>query len=375
MRQKMDKDWKRIIEFFPENWAELAAKHGALKGLRKDKSPENMLRTMLLHIACGYSLRETAVRAKRAHLAELSAVALMKRLKKSEHWLYALSAALFREKKTIAPPSKQFTVRLFDGTNVKEPGPTGGLWRIHYSMSLPSLKCDFFKVTPTQGKNTGESFKQYPIQKGDYIIADRGYCHFDGIDYISSHGAFATVRLNSTSLKFIDTDNKEFPAIDFLKNLNRSTFVNSKRLFIQNPANKSVIQGRLCVVRKSEEDIELAVKKLWRKASKKGHKLKPETLVFAEYISLFSTFPEEQFSDKEILEWYRIRWQIELVFKRFKSLAMLGHLPKHNDGSARAWLYGKLFIALLAEKLIEEAKFISPCNRAQSIEIFEKSVA
>jgi IS4 transposase len=60
------------------------------------------------------------------------------------------------------------------------------------------------------------------------------------------------------------------------------------------------------------------------------------------------------------MRWYRLRWQIELVFKRFKQIAKLGHLPKHDDESAQAWLYGKLFIALLAEKLIDQARAISP---------------
>ena len=49
-----------------------------------------------------------------------------------------------------------------------------------------------------------------------------------------------------------------------------------------------------------------------------------------------------------------------LVFKRFKSLAQLGHLPKRDDESAKAWLYGKLLVALLVEKLIRHASAISP---------------
>jgi hypothetical protein len=51
---------------------------------------------------------------------------------------------------------------------------------------------------------------------------------------------------------------------------------------------------------------------------------------------------------------------VELIFKRFKSIAQLGHLPKHSDDSSKAWLYGKLFVALLTNKLIEYASSISP---------------
>ena len=62
----------------------------------------------------------------------------------------------------------------------------------------------------------------------------------------------------------------------------------------------------------------------------------------------------------EVLEWYRVRWQIELVFKRLKSLAELGALPKHTDESARGWLYGKLLVVLLGQKLERLGRDISP---------------
>ena len=70
--------------------------------------------------------------------------------------------------------------------------------------------------------------------------------------------------------------------------------------------------------------------------------------------------PEAAFDAAAVLRWYRLRWQLELVFKRFKSLAGLGHLPKRDPTSARAWLYGKLLVALLAEKTLRHASAISP---------------
>ncbi len=74
---------------------------------------------------------------------------------------------------------------------------------------------------------------------------------------------------------------------------------------------------------------------------------------------VFTTAPE-QYSPWQILEMYRLRWQVELVFKRFKQLADLGHVPKHDDDSAQAWLYGKLFVALMTERLIQRAESFSP---------------
>jgi hypothetical protein len=125
-------------------------------------------------------------------------------------------------------------------------------------------------------------------------------------------------------------------------------------------AGAKALAGRLCVLRKSGQAIRLAHKKLRRKASRRGNKLQAETLLYAKYVIVFSTFSEEHFPVHAVLQWYRLRWQIELVFKRFKQIADLGHLPKHDPESARGWLYGKLFVALLTDKLIAAAKSLSP---------------
>ena len=120
------------------------------------------------------------------------------------------------------------------------------------------------------------------------------------------------------------------------------------------------VAGRVCAVRKSDTAVGRAHARLRRKASKSGKRLQPETLEYAKCVILFTTFPASGFEAAAVLDWYRIRWQVELVFKRFKSLAKLGHLPKHDDESAKAWLYGKLFTALLVEKLIRHADAVSP---------------
>lgn len=355
----MDEDWALLISFLPSGWREMAADTGALKGLRKDKSVENLLRTLLLHLGCGHSLRETVVRAKMANLADLSDVALLKRLKKSKEWLYALCVTLFQEQGVDLSSSSDFQVRAFDATTVKEPGKTGGLWRIHYSVCLPSLACDFFKLTERQGQGTGESFAQFPIHEGDHILADRGYCTVNGIHHIVSNDAYVTVRLNTGTLQLYGAGGKKsFGLFKAVTSLKRTGAV--KVWPVSVVMNRASIEGRLCVIRKTKEAIHLAQEKIKKEATKKGKQIEPETLEYAKYVILFSTFPEHDFPASDVLQWYRLRWQVELVFKRFKSLAQLGHLPKYDDESAKAWLYGKLFVALLVEKLVRHATSISP---------------
>ena len=135
-----DEDWEVLTTFFPAEWRHLAKTTGALKGLRQDKGEENYLRVLMLHFGCGFSMRETVVRAQQAHLGELSSVALFKRLRKSREWLYQLSRALFEERGLKPAVRSVHNLRLVDGTLIKEPGPTGGQWRIHYSLSWPGCK-------------------------------------------------------------------------------------------------------------------------------------------------------------------------------------------------------------------------------------------
>lgn len=355
----IDEDWKLLTSFFPDNWRALAATTNALKGLRKNKSEDALLRTLLIHLAGGFSLRETVVRAKQAKLADLSDVALLKRLRKSGEWLHQLCVAAFAERGLDLDESQEFCCRLLDATNVKEPGQTGSLWRIHYSVQVPSLRCDFFKLTQTKGEGTGESFKQFPIQAGDYIIGDRGYSTAQGISYVASKNAFVTVRLNTQSTRLYDVQGKAFHLLKHVMKMKRAGSVKWWPAYVHGEEGDH-IRGRICAIRKTKESIRLAHKKMRAEANKKGVALKKETLVYAEYVIVFTTFPEDEFSANEILEWYRIRWQVELVFKRFKQIAQLGHLPKHDDESAKAWLYGKLFAALVTEKIVAYATAFSP---------------
>ncbi len=102
-----NEDWNLLLSFFPSDWLRLARQSGALKGLRQDKSAEDLLRVLLLHLGCGYSMRETVVRARKANLADLSDVALLKRLRKSKDWLFQLCRALFVERGLGSPAPGQ----------------------------------------------------------------------------------------------------------------------------------------------------------------------------------------------------------------------------------------------------------------------------
>lgn len=354
-----DEDWELLTTFFPANWRQLAKTTGALKGLRQDKGEENYLRVLMLHFGCGLSMVETVTRAREAGLAEMSSVALFKRLRKSREWLYELCRALFEERGIRPAVTTKHALRLLDATIVKEPGPTGAQWRIHYSLQWPAWRCDYFKLSAVEGEGTGESLRQFPIARSQYLLADRGYCHASGIHYTAERKSHITVRLNPDGIVLQTLAGQPFDLIQKLRPVQRSGQIAVWEARV--PFEKrEPVAVRVCAIRKSKIAIALAHKQLRRKASKQGSALQPETLVYAEYVMVLTTFPQKEFPASLVLEWYRFRWQIELVFKRFKQIAQLGHLPKQEAESSQAWLYGKLFVALLTDKVLAQARALSP---------------
>jgi hypothetical protein len=356
----LDEDWQILTELFPPGWRELARTTNAVVRLRGFTDVEQILRTILLHVGRGWGLKETVVHARMGGIAKVSSVTLMNRLRDAELWLRQLCEQLFQENGVCLQPAvKDRPVRVVDATNVKEPGKTGSQWRVHYSLRLPSLECDFFELTPVGGKNNGEKLGRFRVQPGELIFGDAGYSHPPGIASIVAQRADVCVRWNPTSMPLLSEDGTTaFPVLDALKGLRRSGEIAdwSVRLLY----NGRRMEGRVCALRKSQTAIRKAQRKITRRIQQKKSSGGRETRRYACYVMVFTTLPQEIASGETVLECYRLRWQIELAFKRLKSIMQFGHVPKQSDQSGRAWLYGKLFVALLAEKLTRVGSTISP---------------
>src|SRR5258706_4291793 len=85
--QALGEDWRIIESLLPAGWMEMARELGALRRTRGFADARALLRVMLIHLADGCGLRDTAVRAAQAGVADVSDVALLKRLKSCEHWV------------------------------------------------------------------------------------------------------------------------------------------------------------------------------------------------------------------------------------------------------------------------------------------------
>ena len=97
--------------------------------------------------------------------------------------------------------------------------------------------------------------------------------------------------------------------------------------------------------------------RLQRRSNHNKVQVRPETLEYADFVVVLSTLSSQEMKLSVVLEFYRARWQVELAFKRLKSLLQMGQLPKKKEASCRAWMQGKILTALLIERLLCEAVF------------------
>lgn len=365
-------DWAIVESMLPAQWMDKARELGAFTRVRSFPDARALLRVMLIHLAEGCALRETAVRASLAGIADVSDVALIKRLRLCGPWFEWLAQRLrealeTRDMRDAAEPVPallgQRRVRVVDGSVVREPGPTGSQWRLHYAIGLPDLHCQEVHVGPS---DDGETLKRFDVHAGDLFIADRGYAQPPGIAHVCARGGDVMIRMNLVTLPLYGRATGA-GRVDVLAHA-RTLAIGEVRSWPvevrpakqgRGAASPTPILGRLCALKKSRTASEKARERVRRESQRGGCELQPETLEAADYVFIFTTLPAE-IDAAQVLAIYKLRWQIELEFKRLKSLIQLGHLKKHDPQAARSWLQGKLLVALIVARLIAHAERVSP---------------
>ena len=345
-------NWAVLRSFLPTGWEAMARDSGALRRARDFPDAESLLRVLLLHVGEGCSLVETSVRARELGVT-VSPVAVFKRLRASEQWLRWLAEQL-RGRQRLALPAQGRVVRLVDGTSVCEPGSTGTDWRVHYSLNLSNLQCDHFALTDVKG---GESLRRIPVHAGDILIGDRLYANAAAAAYVVQAGGDLLARFHRSALPLFDVENKRIKPLQLFRAL-RLGHIQQWPTRTADAAGRW-IPGRLLAVRRSAQATRAVHIRMQRYAKKHRKVISAESWKAAAYFAVWTTLPGT-FSAAAVMELYRQRWQIELAIKRLKSLLGLGHLPKNDPRSARAWLHGKLFVSLLVERLVEAGNALSP---------------
>lgn len=352
-------DWELIQKLLPAGWEEQARQTRALLVRRPDgfDGPATLLRVMLMHLAQGASLRMTARHATEAGVADVCDVAVLKRLRQCGEWFGWMTQKLVSE--LIAPltpaPMQAFPGRclqLVDGSVVCEPGGKGAKWRVHFALDLLRGRCRQVEVTTNR---EAESLTRFSWNAGDIAIADRNFAKVQGIGHVRQCGADVIVRAKLYEPVLREAEGEQIDLLSRLRTLPEQG-VGDWRVWLGE--GEQHMPMRLIAWKMPDKEADKARERVRKTALKKQRQLRPQTWEAAGYVFLLTTLMEA--TGSQILALYRMRWQIELAFKRMKSLLGLGKLKKVDPAGARAWLQGKLLIACLIEKMIAVGDLFSP---------------
>jgi hypothetical protein len=245
-----------------------------------------------------------------------------------------------------------YDIKLVDATVVTRPGACGTTARVHYELKLVNLRPEQIQVTDEKG---GETFRRFQAKKGELWMGDRCYATPPGVVSIKSTGADVLVRYNRGTLPVYDIKGQRIDVLRRLSKLRRAGRVKEWNVWVY-PQGSDPIQGRLCATRLPKDKAEEARKRLRQEY---GSDVTKEALKAADYLIVFTTVPRDRLTCKQVLELYRLRWQVELHIKRDKSIAGLSELPNFRQDTIYAWICTKLLLVQIARK-ISEAGLRSP---------------
>ena len=352
--------FEQVLRLLPEGWEAKAKELGALQRAREIKTPEELLRLILLYLTEGKSFAGTSAITQLTGEATLNKMAVYKRFRNSAAWLKWMCEHMYRKAGlTVAKPVwlKSKNVILMDGTEDVKCGVRRQCYMLHYSLDLFTLAARELLVTD---RKTGEKLSNFKrIDKGDIVMGDRAYGTLPGIAYVRQRKADYILRIKSCGFTVFDGKNRE---IDLLQRLSRL-----KEGKIADINVKCVINGReeslrICALRKDKESERKGIKRLTKENQRKQGG-KPVTGLQREnnkYIIVATSLGQEA-TASQVMELYRARWQIELAFKRLKSLFHYNDIPSNRNDSVHSWFYGKLLLAALCETLVNTGRF-SPCS-------------
>ena len=327
-------------------------------------NPADLMWLMLTHLSQGQTLINMSALSEAAGIGQLSDVAFMNRLINCNKWfkwilqqLSPTSVADYLKPKGLG----NYRVLAVDASDVNSGvSKFSKSWHLHFALEIFTLTSHEFRITDNK---TGETLVNFTAAKGDLFLADRVYVSKKGISHCLSNGADFILRLRSDAfLMYLDNGEKA----DLLKLLSEAG--TNEALDIPVSVDLSnyglgMKKMRVCALKKSEQDIEKAMKRIDSK-SKQHKKISDGAKRFNEYIAVITSLPCGISAD-EVLSAYRYRWQIELYFKRLKSLMEMGEVPKKRADRMEAWLNGKMILALLFEVLLSKLDF-SPLGQRES---------
>lgn len=325
----------------------LARETAALRRRRQVRDAETLVRLALAYGGGQRSLQSVSARAAATGIAKLSKVALMKRLVAAADLLFVLAARLLVQHSKVAVTRLgKRPLRLVDASCISKPGSVGTDWRLHALLDPARQRFVDLELTDAKG---AEGFERFPVLPGEIRIGDRGYISCGGLRHVLDGGGDFLIRAGWNAFRLRNADGTPFDLAATLRDAGERL---EQWIAIVDPKGAAPINVRLVAARKSPAAAERDRRTIRQNAKRRGRTPDARSLKAAGWIILITSLNDVAVDD--ILALYRLRWQIELAFKRLKSLAGLDRLPARGAPLARAWIAAKLVIAVLIGMTIEE---------------------
>jgi hypothetical protein len=331
--------WDYVRTLLPADLEDSAKAMNALLRCRNVPDAESLMRMALAYAVSDLSLKDVAAWATAMNLAEISGPGLFYRLREAEGWLAHVLAQTLAAQALESP--MKWPIRVVDATVINGPGPVAVQWRAHV---LVDPSTGGFRTVELTGSEGGEKLARHSVHAGEVILGDRAYATARGLHAVRQAEAHVLVRLNPVTLRMCDE--------------------NRKRIYLEKRGRKVPKVGGV------EFNVLIPVPPQPTKSHKIWDSAKAIAWIPAraiagrtrdgEVIWVLTTVPQQQLSTSSALELYRFRWQIELLFKRLKSLLHLDALPSRQGPTAKSWMLARLLAAALAQKLVQPAGPLSP---------------
>lgn len=325
-----------------------ARTHRALLRRRGVRSGSDLLHLALLYGPGGLSLRGVASFATEAGIANLCDVSLLDRLRNAGDFLADVLAHLLAPGRGEGTVDGRLHLSLVDGSTVSGPGSEGSDWRLH--ARYEPAHGGFTDLAITEAR-TAEALCCVAVQPGDVLVQDRGYARVRNFAHARASEADFITRIGWRSVNLFAPTGETFDLLAALPE-HGAPVVEYRVCIGRGP---SAIPARLVIARKPPEATQRQQARLHRKASRKGTKTDPRTLRTAEFMMLLTSLSPERATADEVVRLYRMRWQVELAFKRLKSLGGFADLQASDPKLARSWLLAHLIAAVLIETSLADA--------------------
>jgi hypothetical protein len=311
-----------------------------------------LLRLILSYCLGGKGLRSTAAWAASLGLADISNVALLYRLRQCGDWLSLLVSHALSSSCPKAAQARM--IRIVDATTVPKAGQkakrNNGLWRLHSAFDLPLERFSHFELTD---EGEGERLDRIPVIPGEIRLADRAYLAADRVAPVLEAGGDIIVRAGWKRARWLNAEGEPFDLIAALKKAAKAGKMD-RPIWLGRKGRRPALGLRLVAVRKPPQARAEARRKARRAAQRERSKISHKTLIAAEWVILVTSLPAETYATDDVLALYRLRWRIELAFKRLKSLIGLKEPPGFDERSAKPWILAHLLLILLTEPLAGE---------------------